>query len=111
MDLTKFINSLPVHIQNRISINEMHCWIFKGDPTPNGYQRCWYNGQRFMTHRLFYELFYKKDIRKWQLDHLCEVRACCNPEHMECVTPKININRKFRRRKTIKTIIDEPFKP
>jgi HNH endonuclease len=28
-----------------------------------------------------------------QLDHLCRVRACCNPAHLEPVTPLVNVRR------------------
>jgi len=91
---------LPPHIIKRIEITDK-CWIFNGDPSSNGYQRCWYLGHRHMAHRLIYELATGKDIRKWQLDHLCENRACCNPNHMDPVTPSVNCKRRHRRRKKI----------
>ena len=28
-----------------------------------------------------------------QIDHLCRVRSCVNPAHMEIVTPRVNIIR------------------
>ena len=91
---------LPQRILDKIFIDEeSECWVFKGDPSSNGYQRLWIHGHRHMAHRLIYEYATGKDIRKWQLDHLCENRACCNPNHMDPVTPKINCKRKFRRRK------------
>ncbi len=99
---------LPKHIIERIFVcPKTQCWIYKGkDPTPNGYQRCWHMGFRWMTHRLVYELTTRKDIRTKQLDHLCEVRACCNPDHMDPVTPKVNSKRKFRRHKRVKSIYE-----
>lgn len=93
--------NIPVRIQEKITIDvEKGCWIFKGnDPSSNGYQRCWLYGSRWQVHRLVYELITGKDIRELQLDHLCEVRACCNPAHMDPVTSQVNCKRKFRRRK------------
>ena len=98
-EFNSLINKLPEHVQKRITTKDDGCWTFDGDPSSNGYQRCWYFGRRHMAHRLIYEFFTGKDIRKYQLDHLCENRACCNPEHMDPVTPKVNSRRKFRRRK------------
>lgn len=93
---------LPEHILKRIFVDELTgCWEFNGDPSSNGYMRCWYQGHRHMSHRLLFELATGRDIRKWELDHLCENRPCCNPNHMDPVTPKVNSIRKFRRRKRV----------
>lgn len=92
---------LPPQLQAKITLcTKRGCWIFKGSsPSSNGYERCWLWGIRWQAHRLIYELITGRDIRKKELDHLCEVRQCCNPEHLEPVTPKKNSIRKFRRRK------------
>lgn len=96
------LSDVPERFLRRITVNLNGCWIFKGDPSSNGYQRLWIYGRRFMAHRYMYELANKnKDIRKLQLDHLCEERACCNPEHLDPVTPKVNSRRKYRRRKRV----------
>jgi hypothetical protein len=102
----RLLHILPSHIIDRIVVADLKpgqtrgpCWEFRGDPSSNGYMRCWYGGNRYMAHRLIYELHFKKDIRKWQLDHLCENRPCCNPDHMDPVTPKINALRRTKRRK------------
>lgn len=62
-----------------------------------------------MAHRLIFELVVKKDIRKYQLDHTCENRVCCNPNHMDVVKAKVNCRRRNgKRRKTpdkIKNVI------
>lgn len=93
---------LPQRILDKITVDEeTGCWIFDGDPSSNGYMRCWWQGLRWMAHRLIYEVAFSKDIRKYQLDHLCENRPCCNPNHMDPVTPKVNCKRRHRRRKKI----------
>lgn len=92
---------IPKHLLERVTVDpDTGCWNFKGSsPSSNGYERCWLWGTRWQAHRLFYELVTGVDIRLKQLDHLCVNRKCCNPEHMDPVTPTINAKRIFRRRK------------
>lgn len=61
---------------------------------------CKYYGQfRFMgkyalAHRVAYMLTHHTAIPKDKhIDHLCRVRVCVNPEHLEIVTPKENVMR------------------
>jgi hypothetical protein len=42
-----------------------------------------------------YELTYGPIPEGLVIDHLCRVRSCCNPEHLEAVTPEEN-NRRTR---------------
>jgi hypothetical protein len=44
-------------------------------------------------HAIAYELSIGKVPEGLQLDHLCRNRICCNPDHLEPVTPKENILR------------------
>lgn len=96
------VKSLPQRIIDRFTINNKGCWIFRGDPSSNGYQRLWIHGHRFMAHRYIYHLFNSRvNIENKQLDHLCCNRNCCNPEHLEPVTAKVNSIRVHRRRKKV----------
>lgn len=98
------LSKLPKHIQNRITIcPNKGCWLVDGCPTPNGYMRVWHRGIRYMAHKIVFELVTGKEPPKdnKQYDHICEVRACANPEHIEIVTPSVNCKRKYRRRKKI----------
>ncbi len=46
-----------------------------------------------MAHRIFYTLF-KGDVPEdMALDHLCKVRRCVNPDHLEIVTLVENVMR------------------
>lgn len=94
------MDKIPAHLFAKITVDQNGCWIFNGSsPSSNGYERCWLWGTRWQAHRLIYELVTGKDIRHKQLDHMCEVRKCCNPAHLDPVTPTVNNRRKFRRRK------------
>ena len=62
------------------------CWLWTGALDRGGYGRC---GQD-KAHRVSYYLF-KGDIPEGlDLDHLCRVRSCVNPDHLEPVTRSIN---------------------
>ena len=89
-----------------ITINpETGCWEWKGRLNSNGY--AWAQAgpgkpQR-VVHRIMWEHYYNKGIPTgMQLDHLCRVRHCVNPQHFEVVTPSVNTKRQdhAERRKT-----------
>jgi hypothetical protein len=68
------------------------CWIWTG-ALSRGYGNFW-TGERYVpVHRLVYELFVELIPEGLEPDHLCRVRACCNPDHLELVTRSVNIRR------------------
>jgi hypothetical protein len=42
------------------------------------------------AHRWFYERVRAPVARELELDHLCRVRSCVNPDHLEPVTRRVN---------------------
>lgn len=71
------------------------CWIFTGSKTPGGYGqfRPESRGPCWVAHRYSYGLAGLEIPEGLQLDHLCRVRACVNPGHLEPVTQLKNIRR------------------
>lgn len=63
----------------------------------HGYGRISVNGHTSAVHRVVYTHFFGYIPPKKQIDHLCNIRLCCNPDHLEMVTHKEN---QRRRRKT-----------
>jgi len=66
------------------------CWIFTGWLDPGGYGRCSFGGKTQRAHRVSYRLFIGDIPAGLELDHLCRVRECVNPHHLEAVTPSQN---------------------
>jgi len=74
-------------------VPEAGCWIYTGDLNRNGYGTRRVKKRRQMVHRLIYEHFKGPIPDGYVIDHLCRVRCCCNPDHLEAVTVKENTKR------------------
>lgn len=73
------------------------CWIWGGEQHQNGYGRMrapdnWKN--RAWAHHLYYEQKYGAVPPGAELDHLCHVPMCVNPDHLEPVTHAENMRRR-----------------
>lgn len=72
------------------------CWLWTGRPNQrSGYAEFSAGGDRLhvKAHRWAYEYFVGPIPDGLQLDHLCRVRHCVNPDHLEAVTQRENIMR------------------
>lgn len=65
------------------------CWLWLGAHRATGYGS--FRGQ--CSHRFAYELVVGPIPEGLELDHLCRVRECVNPAHLEPVTRRENILR------------------
>lgn len=69
------------------------CWIWQLSLKGNGYGQLMAGGRNQPAHRYYYEQIHGALPRRMQLDHLCRVRRCVNPEHLEPVTNGENCRR------------------
>lgn len=69
------------------------CWLWAGTLRPDGYGRFGVDGQDYYAHRWAYQLLIGPIPEGLTLDHLCRVRHCVNPEHLEPVTNAENVRR------------------
>ena len=65
------------------------CWVW-GAATNGGYGVFWFEGVTVRAHRYAFERWVGPILDGLQLDHLCRVRCCVNPDHLEPVTSREN---------------------
>lgn len=71
------------------------CWLFTGALDKDGYGKFHtvVPLSPRMAHRYAYELLVGPIEEAMQIDHLCRVKACVNPAHLEPVTQQENMHR------------------
>lgn len=84
-------------IRNMSRTDENGCWIWQGRPTNAGYGLMTLRtdgvARSTSAHRVAYETFVGPVPDGLVLDHLCRVRMCVNPAHLEPVTSRENTMR------------------
>lgn len=72
-----------------LPVPETGCWLWTPPLKDNGYGQFWTREGMVYPHR-----WIKGEVPqdKW-IDHLCRVRSCVNPDHLEVVTPQENTQR------------------
>lgn len=66
------------------------CWLWTGKLTDRGYGRTSFRRRLQFIHRIAYVLLVGPIPEGHELDHLCRVRNCVNPAHLEPVVHRIN---------------------
>lgn len=66
------------------------CWLWLGNQSGSGYGMFWYGKRHGYAHRFAYEHYRSAIPKDLEPDHLCRVRHCVNPWHLELVTHKEN---------------------
>lgn len=92
--MTEHTHPVPTGYQNLITVNDMTgCWIWTGPLDTYGYGQARMTGRTPIAHRVVYTDVVGAIPEGLELDHLCRVRACVNPAHLEPVTHRVNVLR------------------
>jgi len=86
---------------SKVNKQQDGCWIWTGAKTYEDYGvvavKTGYRKYKIVcVHRWTWEQLYGPIETGLHLDHLCKVRLCVNPDHLEPVTPKENVRRSNR---------------
>lgn len=87
------VASRIVEFREKTVENGDGCWEWTGKRGANGYGVIWHQGREYYAHRVFYTALAGPVPAGLDLDHLCRVRHCVNPSHLEAVTRGENVLR------------------
>jgi hypothetical protein len=86
----------------KVAIRPDGCWIWTGATSMLGarknfpYGNVSYQGKKWQAHRFSYLLYKGAIPKELEIDHLCKVTNCVNPDHLEAVTYTENVRRSSR---------------
>lgn len=87
----------PIHerfVSKFIEMGDDDHWLWTDLPAPSGYGHFGVaKGDVRPAHRVSYEIFRGLIPAALEIDHLCRVRLCVNPWHLEPVTTRENLLR------------------
>ncbi len=84
---------LPKRITDRIHESWDGCWLWMGCLESRGYGRVTVDYVHHYVHRYVYTQLRGPIPEGLEIDHLCRVRCCCNPAHLEAVSHCENAQR------------------
>jgi len=71
----------------KIRIDASGCWLWTGRVVGAGYGQEQVRGQCISVHRFVFETLVGPIPDGHHVHHTCEVRLCCNPDHLEALSP------------------------
>ena len=89
---------------NGCTRSDTGCLLWNGSTSLNGYGKIGVLGQKgWRTHRLAYMLANGSLPEPgYIVGHKCDVRLCCNPDHLEAITHDENMRQMAERKRTAK---------
>ena len=82
----------PETIWGRVNKTDS-CWIWTGAATRGGYGCFTLGNKPYLAHRWSYVQTHGEIPEGKEIDHMCGVTRCMNPDHLEAVTHQENLMR------------------
>lgn len=96
----ELVEAIRIRAKQRIGIrrvkykvNKKGCWIWQNAQDGRGYGHIRANGKTMKAYTFFFMKKYGPIPKGKELDHVCRVKLCVNPDHLEPVTHQINMQR------------------
>lgn len=86
---------LPDRFWAKVSPSPTGCWLWTSSCDSSGYGSFSLDRRTYGAHRLSYLTLRGPIPEGLQIDHLCRVTRCVNPDHLEPVTDLENKRRRF----------------
>lgn len=80
-------------LASKFVIDESGCWLWQAAKNESGYGYFRIGDSIRRAHRVLYQQVFGAVDKDKELDHLCRVRHCVNPRHLEQVTHTVNVAR------------------
>lgn len=84
-------------------VDKNGCWHWLGAVMDNGYGTIGGGSNKRLVHRVMFAISWWPIPENYHVDHLCNVRDCVNPDHLEAVTRQENDRRRSERYRAKKT--------
>lgn len=79
------------------------CWLWARPTFPKGYYgRIQVDGKTMLIHRVMYEAYKGEIPEGLQVDHICNVTICINPDHLQLLTGYENRHKRALRNLCLK---------
>ena len=86
--------NLSQRLQIKIKVDLLDgCWLWTAGLFQSGYAQISIKNKTYRAHRISYEFWKGKIPEGLVIDHLCRNKSCINPNHLEAVTPSVNVKR------------------